>query len=293
MKKTSACQTEMLGRVIALLLAIWLLCGYAIVKAADDEWGALAPSESVGAMEDDASAAALWVDPAEQDEPIVAPPTPPETYGDAKDERAPEPEEAATPQVEWVYIRVNGATLYPSKSMKSGREVGTVTGIALALDYMEDNQDEAIRAIFVTGDGVLHDGVFAAHAVQALDYQEAIQQIGGDVCRCFADNNAWPLPGAAFVPAERGQASKPTEEAAPAPYVIITGNAQGELIAGVSVVLTAEVFHLDEGRIAGYRWLRVVGGELQEVPGVAGNVCTFLASEENSACEYIVEVLLH
>jgi len=244
-----------------------------------------------------------------QDEPIAQQELP--LPGDSDSESEPEPGEAVVQQVEWVYIRVNGAMLYSSKSMKAHRGLGTVAGIALALHYMEDSQHtddhqgEAVRAIFVTEDGVLHDGIFAAHDVQALDYQQAILEIGADMCRCYAGSEAWPLPGAAFVPVEREQVPDPIEEAVeeaveeamneatPAPYVVITGNTEGKLIPGASVVLTARVFNLEDDRIDGYRWLRNINGELQEVPGVTGNVCAFLADEENGDCEYLVEVLIH
>jgi len=240
-----------------------------------------------------------------QDEPVAQQETPPPDASDSENE--PEPEAAVVSQVEWMYIRVNGAMLYSSKSMKASRAVGTVTGIALALHYMEDSRHtedhrgEAVRAIYVTEDGVLHDGIFAAHDIQWLDYQEAIRAIGGDICRCYADSEVWPLPGAAFAPVERERTSEPVEaameeeidEPAPAPYVVITGNTEGKLIPGASVVLTAQVFYLDEDRIDGYRWLRVVDGELQEVPGVTGSVCSFLAGEENADCQYVVEVQMH
>jgi len=290
-----------------MLLAIWLVCGYAIAIAAGNEMFTPAPTEPVESTEVEM--------PPKQDVPTDKQVTSPEICDGANDKSTPEPIEDGIPQAEWVYIRVNGAMLYSSKSMKASREMGTVTGIALALHYIEDNQGKAIRAVFVTKEGVLHEGIFATPAVQALTYQEAMEQIGGDVCRSFADNEAWPLPGAAFNPVERKRTSKPTKEAigaieiaeatetteakettmeaAPTPHVVITSNMESRLIVGASVVLTAEVFHLDENQIAGYQWLRNVGGELQEVLGVTGNVYTFLASEENSDCEYVVVVLLH
>jgi len=245
----------------------------------------------------------------EPDSPIRAEMSLPEVTAGPESEspaQTPEPEETVNPQDGWVYLRLNGAMLYSSKSMEPRREVGTVTGIALALHYVEDiqnaegNRGGAIRAIFVTEDGALLDGIFVARDVQTLTYQEAIEAIGGNACRCFAENMTWPLPAAALVPVEREPASKPAQEAAeeatieatPAPYVVITSNLEDGLTAGARVVLTAEVFHLDEDRIAGYRWSRNVEGEWQEVPGVTGNVCIFLASEENSGREYVVEVLL-
>jgi len=291
MKKIRKSQTRMLVCIFAVVLTIWLLCGYTIGKAEDNELVTtmeIEPAEQQTSPDicDDTNG-----ESAPEPEKIAAP-----EHDGEKDEATTEPEEAAIPQMEWVYIRVNGAMLYSSTSMKASREKGTVTGIALALHYMEDHQGGAVRGIFVTGDGVLHDGLFPAQAVQVLDYQEAINEIGGNVYCCYTDNEAWPLPGAAFVPVEKATKEtieEITEEAAPAPYVVITGNMEGKLVAGTSVVLTAQVFHLDENLIAGYRWFKNVGGEWQEVPGFTGNVCTFLASKENADCEYIVEVLLH
>jgi len=432
MKKMMVYGARIFCRAMFTLLAIALACGCASAWAGDSQ---------------DLPVWDMYADPAgiPEEFPMLQSEETTVTY--IADE--PEAKEAAGARYERVYIRVEDARFYASKPMDADTLAGTVTGVALALYYPENQEiswNEAIFAVFATGDGALHEGVFEAEDILVMDYADAMSEIGEDAFRWYAEDASWPLPMSVFTQAgserpshsvslpnatpapipeeefvwetettpepefvweteqtfiqegsayiqlygarvyanegltsdsllgrvfgivlatayndgdawagqptlavtfhtttgtltghvraadaealdyQRARAKilgdddsndafelwpLPTPAFAPddgqteplnedeiaaeeeaAPCVVISQYFTGELIAGAQVELKAEVFNLAQNKIAGYRWKNNIGGEFQEVPGVTGNTCVFLANECNTGCEWIVEVLL-
>jgi len=110
---------------------------------------------------------------------------------------------------EMAYIRVTGAKLYPDKSIKTGAETGTVSGITLAVQYAEDKDKKALLAVFATENGILRQGYFAAGDARALEYGSAFNEIGAGAVVFYNNQESWPLPAAKFRPAVKIQAPQP------------------------------------------------------------------------------------
>jgi len=170
----------MYRRALLALLAIALVCGSAVAQAEDGDqdlpmWDMSA--DPMGIPEEPG-----LLQSKETTVPGVA------------DE--PEAGETGGVRRERVYIRVDGARFYAKNPMNESSLEGTVTGIALAIRYPvneEINRNTAIRAVFVTGDGALREGVFAAGDILVMEYAQAIEKIGENALRWYADDRAWPL----------------------------------------------------------------------------------------------------
>jgi hypothetical protein len=204
-------------------------------------------------------------------------------------EEAEEEAEQAIAREGAAYVSLRGARVFSDVSLTPESLLGRVTGIALATVYndgdAEAQQRAALSVVFKTEAGLRTGFVLAADA-RTLDYEAALTEILGDAK--VASGDPWPLPLAVFTEGDE----EPEIDPEPAPYVTVRWEHDGELIDGTLVELKAEVFNLPKEKIAGYQWKNNIEGEFVDVPGAEGPVHTFFASEENTGCEWVVEVLL-
>ena len=207
--------------------------------------------------------------------------------------------EQAIAQEGSAYVQLYATCIFSNLQMTSESSLGCYSGIALATVYYRENthtgEPAALGVMFKVASG-FRTGYVTAADVEVLDYDTARMEIldGAD------SNDPWPLaemmrvlgntqPVFDVVVAEDNEEDS---EEAPAPYVTVTRINDEELISGMMVELRSEVFNLPADRIVGYKWMNNAGGEFREVPGATGETITFLASAENTGCEWIVEVLL-
>ena len=197
MRGIKTCQMRVSRCAAFVLLAIALTCGCALAQV---EYGG-----------QDLPVWDMSADPAEIPEELAVLQSEEMFVPDIANE--PETGENADVQRERVYIRVNGAKFYSSRPMNTKTLKGTVTGIALALRYPtneEISRSTAIRVVFVTGDGVLHEGVFAARDILAMEYAKALAEIGEDALRWYTDDVAWPLSVSFFAQIDSARPSQST-----------------------------------------------------------------------------------
>lgn len=210
---------------------------------------------------------------------------------DQQEDQEEEQEEAAEQiiaQEGAAYVRLHGARVFSDARMAPESLLGSVSGIALATARSDgDGQQSALAVMFRDEDGLWTGYVHAADA-EALAYEAALAEILGD--DASASGDPWPLAIVDFIKGDKE--AELLAEPEPAPYVTVHWDYVGELTTGTEVELRAEVFNLAEEKIAGYRWKNNIGGEFKEVPGANEATITFFASEENTGCEWIVEVLL-
>jgi hypothetical protein len=194
----------------------------------------------------------------------------------------------------FAYVSVQNARLYASERMTARSLEGVVSGIALATSYVAEDagtgRPAMLSVMFKAASGLKTGYVLAAEA-EVRDYQAALVEMLGDGADLADD--LWPLPAPDFAEGDAEEAA-PTAEPAPAPYLEITWvrGEESALLLGSTVTLKAQAFNLDEDQIAGYQWKNDANGELEEVPGATESTYTFTASEENTGCRWIAEVLL-
>ena len=75
-----------------------------------------------------------------------------------------------------------------------------------------------------------------------------------------------------------------------APWVEVQYSADGEIVPGSLVTLTATVHNVDPGLQLHYQWENNASGSFQSVPTAVGRVHTFVADESNTACEWRVSI---
>lgn len=80
----------------------------------------------------------------------------------------------------------------------------------------------------------------------------------------------------------------PEDEAAP--WVEVQYSADGEIVPGSQVTLTATVHNVDPNLQLHYQWENNASGSFQAVPTAVGRVHTFVADESNTACEWRVSI---
>jgi hypothetical protein len=200
------------------------------------------------------------------------------------------------------YVRLSGARMYADSALT--HMTGRVTGIALATARIAGdagNGRPSALAVMFNGDSGLKTGYIPSADAEALAYQDALAALLGAAADQATE--LYPLPVADLAAGDEAELeetdslpeTEPEDgeaETAPVPSVAITWHYEGELVAGAEVRLKAELFDLPEDQIAGYRWMNNANGAYQDVPGATGATYSFRASEENTDCEWVVEVLL-
>lgn len=74
------------------------------------------------------------------------------------------------------------------------------------------------------------------------------------------------------------------------PWVDVSYSADGDIIPGTTVTLTATVHNIDPSLNLQYQWENNASGTYQAVPFAAGRVYAFIADESNAQCDWRVSI---